>query len=193
MRTIQLWNNTYTITLEDTDYKESRWFINDNWNKTSFSWHFNPFEINIKESNYMKTSCLSWDDVRKTCEWTLKMSWVQVFECHNRTYEQSYREIQEFIRNLEIIDMDEFINNKWAWKVIWYQGQLFIVEYSLVEQGCIIANPKDWIRKPFLCEMWDEDDKVEDYELKESIKLPITANIDWFINEKTIKDLWCVQ
>jgi len=125
----------------------------------------------------MKSSNLSWDDVRKTCEWTLKMSWIQVFECHNRTYEQSYKEIQRFIDKLEIINMDEFINNKWEWKVIWYKEQLFIIKYSLVEQWCIIAKPKDWARKPFLYEMWDEDDIVDDYELKESIKI---TNYSWY-------------
>ena len=58
-----------------------------------------------------------------------------------------------------------------------------------MNQGCIIIKPKDWIRKPFLYELWDIDDKIEDYELKESLKLEITSDIDWFINSLKIKEL----
>ncbi len=187
MRKTKIWDKEYELSLEDTEYTESRWFINDNWEKTSFSWHFTPFEISIKESNYMKSSYLSWDDVRKQCEGTLKMNWVQVFECWNRTYDRVYKEIQQFIDKLELIDMDEFINDKWKGKIIGYKEQLFVIDYNIVDQGCIIIKPKDWIRKPFLWELWDMEEYPEKFELKESIKLCITSDIDWFINEELYK------
>ena len=177
MRTTKIWEKEYKLTLEDTEYTESRWFINYNWEKTSFSWHFNPFEINIKESNYMKSSYLSWDDVRKTCEWTLKMNWIQIFECHTRTYERTYEEIKRFIEKIEILDIQEFIEWKVIWKMVWFREQLFIIENTIVEQGCVILKPKDWIRKPFLYEM---DEEIHDFELKDTIKEHIT-NIDWYV------------
>ena len=106
------------------------------------------------------------------------MNWVQIYNCYTRTYEQSYRKIQDFIYKLELFDIQEFIEWKIIWKVIGYKEQLFEIENTIVEQGCIILRPIAWVRKPF---MYEDDEDLDEYELKEDIKVEITDdNIWWY-------------
>jgi len=142
-----------------------------------FSGHRLCFKILIEENNYLKTSSLSGDEIRKSCTGKLSVNGVQVFEAWHRGYERCYQKIQEFILNME---------EHWGWyplqtekeigRVIGYREQLFKIKSFIIPQGCMILETLDGNpRKKFL---WEDND---DYEGESTVKVEITADgITWF-------------
>lgn len=149
-----------------------------------FSGHRQCFKIEIEEHNYLKSSELSGDEIRKGCNGKLFLNGLQIFSTWHRDYERCYRNIQKFI-----LDMEE----KWSWypkdiksqigKTIGYSEQLFKIKSIDVEEGDMILQTADGKpRKRFLWE--DKDDEYYDETLTE-IKVGVTSeNICWFPKQK---------
>lgn len=181
--TVKVGNDTYDLIFgehphsrqDNTSYVRSK-----NGAITGFDGHRNPFKIIVEESNYMKSSHLSGDQVRKSCTGKLFVNDIQIFDCHHRGYERCYMQIQRFIDEMEM---------HWSWypknlkektgKTIGYREQLFVIKSFIVGQGCMMLETLDGNpRRKFL---WESEEDTDDYELKEAVKVEITdPHIDWY-------------
>lgn len=153
-----------------------------------FSGHRLPFKIEIEESNYLKSSGLSGDEIRKSCTGKLFLNNVQIFDCGGRTYERAFKNIQSFIDSME---------EKWSWfpnkldeyegKIVKYEGQLFKIERFIVSQACmILVTPDGKPRKPFQYEV--EDFENHDFDGMETVKVEINSErIWWYPTKKEIE------
>lgn len=178
METIINWNK------HELKYSETPFSVRENnhyvelWNeKVWFDWHYNPISIDIKESNYIKESELSWNEIRKQCIWKLSINGIQIYECFARWYSNCYKRIERCIEKLEIFDIDEFISWKCIWRKVWYKEQIFIIDSTIVQQWCLMLKHESWKRKPFL---YEYDDIVEDFELEELVKVEF-YEVDWYV------------
>lgn len=153
-----------------------------------FSGHRLPFKIEIEESNYLKSSGLSGDEIRKSCIGKLFLNNIQIFECGGRTYERAFKNIQSFIDSME---------EHWSWfpnnlnecegKIIKYEGQLFKIERFIVSQACmILVTPDGKPRKPFQSEIQDFENN--DFDGMETLKVEINSErIWWYPTKKEIE------
>lgn len=150
-----------------------------------FDGHRLPFKIEIEESNYIKRSDLSGDEIRKACKGKLFLNGVQIYECGGRTYEYTFKNIDRFIGSME---------EQWSWfpnnldeylgKLIKYQGQIFRIKSFVVSQACmILETPDGKERKPFPSEV--EDFENNDFDGMDTLKVEINSeNIWWWLTEK---------
>lgn len=156
-------NNTYAKTTDGTIY--------------GFSGHRLCFKIEIEEDNYLKSSYLSGDEIRKICTGKLWVNGVQVYEAGHRGYEMCYFRIQEFILKMEE-NWGWYPHNlaQWEGKTIGYKEQLFKITRFIVGQGCMILSTTTGLpRKRFMYEDHDE------YELENTIKVELTSDgITWY-------------
>lgn len=152
---------------------------------TGFSGHRIPFKIEIEEYNYLKSSGLSGDKIRKGCIGKLFLDGQQIFECGGRTYDRAYKNIERFIDSMEMM---------WSWypkkvneeigRLVKYEGQMFRIKSFIISQGCMILETADGKpRKPFQSEA--EDVEEGDFEHGTSIKVEVNSdNIWWFPTDK---------
>jgi len=153
-----------------------------------FDGHRLPFKIEIEESNYLKSSHLSGDEIRKSCTGKLSLNGVVIFECGGRTYERAFSNIRKFIDSME--EKWSWYPNKleeWTGKIIKYEGQLFRIESFIVSQGCmILVTPDGKPRKPFAYEQ--EEFEKGDFYGNESVKIEVNSErIWWYPTKKEVE------
>ena len=153
-----------------------------------FDGHRLPFKIEIEESNYLKSSGISGDEIRKSCTGKLSLNGIQIFECGGRTYDWAFKNIQNFIDSME---------EKWSWypkkleewkgKIIKYDGQLFRIESFIVSQAFLILfSPAGKPRKPFPYEQ--EAFENDDFDARDTLKVEINSDrIWWYPTKKEIE------
>jgi hypothetical protein len=152
-----------------------------------FDGHRLPFKIEIEESNYIKRSDLSGNEIRKACKGKLFLNGVQIYECGGRTYEYTFKNIDRFINSME---------EQWSWfpnnlneylgKLIKYEGQIFKIESFVVSQACmILVTPDGKERQPFASEV--EDLENGNFDGVDTLKVEINSpHIWWFLTEKEL-------
>lgn len=144
----------------------------------SFSGHRRPFKIEIEESNYLKESELSGDEVRKGGSAKLYVAGIPCLNEFCRSYESGYRIIQDFIMKMEM---------NWSWypknpekqigKIIGYREQIFKIKSIDVEYADMIIETLDGKpRKKFL---WEDEEDLD--EIESTVKVNIVSeHIDWY-------------
>lgn len=152
-----------------------------------FDGHRLPFKIEIEESNYLKSSEMSGDEIRKSCTGKLSLNGVVIFEGGGRTYDRAFKNIQNFIDSME---------EKWSWypfkldewkgKIIKYEGQLFRIQSFIVSQGCmILVTPDGKPRLPFAYEQ--EEVEEGNFDGVETLKVEVNSDkIWWYPTKKEI-------
>ncbi len=145
---------------------------------TGFDGHRLPFKIIIEETNYMKSSGLSGDQIRKSCTGKLFLNDVQIFDCYHRTYDRCFKQIERFRDDMEM---------NWSWypknikekigKEVGYREQLFVIKSIIVDQGAMILETPDG--KPRKLFMWESEEDNDD--IHDSLKVEITSpHLDWY-------------
>ena len=148
-----------------------------------FNGHRMPIKIEIEEFNYLKTSELSGDEIRKGCKIKVYADGIQIFDNFARNYENGYRIAHDFIIKLE---------EMWSWfpkkteeqirRTIGYREQLCKIDRFIINQGCMILKTLD--DKPFKKFLWEDDEGMDEKE--NTIKVEITdPNITWFPKYKS--------
>jgi hypothetical protein len=153
----------------------------ENGEIVGFDGHRMPLEISIAENNYLKSSGLSGDEIRKWCLLTIRVGQNQIYEEGFRSWGRAVIGLQRYVDDMEIywdLVLDEKARESWVGKTVGYKEQFFIVERFVSSQSCVMLKPKDGVRKPFLWETKDED--YEDYELSESVKVEY-SHVDWYV------------
>lgn len=142
-----------------------------------FDGHRLCFKIEIEEYNYLKTSGLSGNEIRKGCSGKLFVNGVQCYDTFHRNYDSCYQNVKKFISDMEMY---------WSWfpfdtqsmigKIIGYREQLFKIDYIIVDQGSMILKTVDGRpRKRFL---WEDE---KEFEPEDSVKVEITSDaITWY-------------
>lgn len=153
-----------------------------------FDGHRIPFKIVIEESNYIKHSGLSGNEVRKACSGKLFLNDKQIFECGGRNYGRAYKNIERFIDDME--ENWSWYPNKteeWLGKLIKYEGQIFKIKNFIISQACMmLETPDGKPRKPFASEA--EEVEEGDFDGTDSLKVEITdKNIWWYPTEKEME------
>lgn len=141
-----------------------------------FDGHRIPFKIEIEEFNYVKSSGLSGDQIRKGCTAKLYVSGELAYDDWARDYEGAYRKIQDFIAKMELnwnwypLNKDTMIGRKVA-----YWNQLFTITYVGVNR-LKLTPVSGHIEKPLWMgdEDWDNDrtivTSIVDPEIKWHVK-----------------------
>ena len=144
----------------------------------AFEGHKLPFKIVIEENNYLKTSELSGDEIRKTCTGKLFLNDKQIYECTLRNYDSVFQNIHNWILDMEM-NWDWYPNkiDQQIGKIIGYSEQLFKIERFVIDQACmILVTPDGKPRKKFLWEDLEDGDDIN-----EPLKVEITNhNICWY-------------
>jgi len=142
-----------------------------------FDGHRRRMKIDIEEFNYLKTSELSGDEVRKGCKGKLFVNDVQCYTTTGRTYEGVFHSIQNWVAKMET-NWDWYPHNvkKEIGRVIGYQEQLFRIKSFDIEEGTMIIETADGLpRKRFL---WEDP---EDFEMESKIVVDIISpQITWY-------------
>lgn len=149
-----------------------------------FDGHRMCFKIEVEEYNYLKTSGLSGDQIRKACTGKLFLNGIQIYDTWHRDYERCYGKIQKFIADMEEKwSFFPFKTEKEIGRTIGYHEQLFKIDRFIIEQGCMIISTLDGKpRKPFL---WEDEEDYEDG-VNETLKVGITSDsICWFPKVKS--------
>lgn len=153
-----------------------------------FDGHRLPFKIEIEESNYLKSSSMSGDEIRKSCTGKLSLNGIVIYECGGRTYQRAFKNICHFIDSME---------EKWSWypnklqewkdKVIKYEGQLFRIQSFIVSQGCmILVTPDGKPRLPFAYEQQDVEEG--NFDGRETLKVEVNSEkIWWYPTKKEVE------
>ena len=173
--------NKTEVELIHGDYPHSR---NDNttYARTEsgavydFDGHRLAFKIEIEEYNYLKSSGLSGDEIRKGCSVKVFVNGIQILDDFARGYERGYKIAERYIESLELF---------WGWfpfdvesvigKVVTYENQPCKIERVTVSQGCLILSTLDG--KPFKPFASSEDDDEPETAIKVKINSP---NIWWY-------------
>jgi hypothetical protein len=145
-----------------------------------FDGHRIPFKIEIEEFNYLKSSGLSGDEIRKACRGKLYVKGIQCYEVGHRTYDRCYKNISDFIDSMEEKwSWYPFHTDEWLGKTIGYREQLFKIDKFIIGQACMMLTPIYGKRHKFLWED-DEDYDPDDPETHE-IKVEINSSvITWY-------------
>lgn len=142
-----------------------------------FEGHRRPIKIEIEEYNYLKTSYLSGDEIRKGCTIKIFMDGIQMFDGFHRNYERGFMKAQQFLSEIED-HMDWFPKNpdKHVGRLVAYREQLCVIKRVIVDQACFILETPDG--SPFKRFIWEDK---EDYEPETYVKVEITSpNLTWF-------------
>ena len=142
---------------------------------TAFAGHRIPIKIEIEEYNYLKSSGISGDQIRKGCSVKVFVGGVQILDDFARGYEQGYKKAERYIDDLELF---------WGWfpfniesmigKLLYYREQPCRIKSFIVRQGCMILETLDGLPfKKFVSD--DEDDEQES-----DIKVKITSPSVWW-------------
>jgi len=143
-----------------------------------FDGHRLPIKIEIEEENYLKSSGLSGDQVRKKCSIKVFCDGIQILDETHRSYEHGYRIAHQFIIDMEM---------HWSWfpkkvdeeigKIVGYREQLCKIKRVIIEQACLILETLDG--KPFKKFLWEDEDDCEEKE--STVKVEITSpHITWY-------------
>lgn len=144
-----------------------------------FSGHRMPFKLEIEEYNYLKSSSLSGDEIRKGCSVKIFCNGVQIYDEFHRNYEAGYRIAHQFILDMEL---------HWSWfphnvkkninRFISYREHPCKIKSFIIDQAAMIIETLD--NKPFPIFAWEDK---EDYEKENTIKVEITSpHITWYPN-----------
>ena len=103
--------------------------------------HPNVDPVEIEEENYLKSSGLSGDQVRKKCSIKVFCDGIQILDETHRSYEHGYRIAHQFIIDMEM---------HWSWfpkkvdeeigKIVGYREQLCKIKRVIIEQACLILE-----------------------------------------------------
>jgi hypothetical protein len=129
---------------------------------TGFDGHRRPVKIVVEEYNYLKSSEMSGDEIRKGGNVKVYINDVLCLEEFCRNYERGYKIANNFIEQI----FDGFSVNfpdgcdEWVGKTISYREQPFIIESFIVSQACmILKTPDGKTRKKFT---WEDYDDLDD-------------------------------
>lgn len=145
-----------------------------------FAGHRLAFKIEIEEYNYLKTSGLSGDEIRKGCAVRVFVNGIQILDDFARGYERGYKKASDFIDSLELMwDWFPFNVESQIGKIVTYKEQYCKIKRFVISHGCMILETLDGQPfKPFTSD--DEDDEPET-ELKIKINSP---NVWWYPKNK---------
>jgi hypothetical protein len=109
--------------------------------------------IQLQESNYLKESEMSGDEIRKTCTAAIFFNEFQVYQLGGREWDWTLRQIQTIIPKLmehpvQLWDAGE--REKLVGRKIYYGGIRAEVKYCIWAQGCIVIEPvsdQEWFRR----------------------------------------------
>lgn len=159
--------------------QDNNMYVRDkNGHIEAFSGHRLPFKIEIEETNYLKESELSGDEVRKGGSAKLYVDGKLCFNTFCRSYEMGYRFIQDFIMKMEM---------NWGWypkntlekigKVVGYREQIFKIKSIDTEYADMVLETLDGKpRKKFL---WEDEEDLD--EIDNTVKVSIVSeNLDWY-------------
>ncbi len=152
-----------------------------------FEGHQVPLKIVIQEYNYLKTSSISGDEIRKGGTAQLYLDDLLIYEEFCRSYQSGYKLIEQFIYDMEM---------NWDWyphnihskigQTIGYNEQLFSIDRVIVKEACLWLRTLDGKpRKKFLYEDWDEFNNEDQIFIKTSITDPA---LTWFPRTENKKD-----
>lgn len=123
-----------------------------------FDGHRILWEVQLKESNYLKQSDLSGDEVRKGGNGVLIANGVQVYEFFFREIQRALKDASRLIEQLEecpfrIWDEDE--RQRVKGRKIFWRDQPAIITGLCLDQGCVIIAPDGF--KNFVAPPWREN------------------------------------
>lgn len=168
--------NKTVVDLIHGDYPHSR---NDNttYARTKegaiydFDGHRLAFKIEIEEFNYLKTSGLSSDEIRKGCSVKVFVNGVQILDDFARGYERGCKKAERYIESLELMwDWFPFNVESKIGKIVSYENQPCKIRRFIVEQGCMILATLDG--QPFRPFASYEDGDEMESEIKVEINSP---------------------
>lgn len=164
-----------------------------------FDGHRFPWHVEISESNYMKESELSGDEVRKSCAVQVYVKVVSgeraiprnklVFGFGSRTAEYALQKLPALLNQLrehpgELYagDLDEF--PKLIGRKVYWRDQPGVVRLYFPDQGAVVIDPlpgKRFRTPAYRLDDRDDDDDVDDLDDEGSIKADLLdGNIWWF-------------
>ena len=144
-----------------------------------FSGHVYPVKMEFEEYNYMKSSGLSGDEIRKGGEAKIFVAGVQVYSFFFRDIDKALIKAHELIP--QIFDhpvqlFSESDRERWIGKKVYYREHPAIVERFILDQGCVILRSADGM---FPVPCYDKDEKYTHRE--ETVKDEIfSKSIYWW-------------
>lgn len=148
-----------------------------------FSGHRVCVSIEIHESNYIKDSELSGDDIRKACSLAIRFNGRPVFECNYRDHLTALRyasiKIDQLMEHPLNVWMDDWAEREVGRKVYYYETPATIARV-LPEQNCVVVEPiaGHTFPRPSWADDWYDHDGLS---IKDDI---FSQHFNWFRDAK---------
>jgi hypothetical protein len=172
--TVKVGNDVYDLI--NGEYPHSRsdntqYVRSNTGNIYAFDGHRRPIKIEVEEYNYLKTSHISGDEVRKGCSIKIYISDIQVYDGFARNVEYAYRRALNHLDNLELfLDWFPIKCKSKIGSIVIFKGDRCIIKSFVVSQSCIIIEKEDGTD----FELWDGDHECD-------VKVEITSpHLDWY-------------
>lgn len=161
---------------------DNRHYVEMDHEVVSFSGHRILLGVKLTDSNYLKESHLSGDDVRKGGSGEITADGVVVFEFGFRDIGWALRRAGQLIDDLSEhpsgwLMKDE--REKLVGRKVFYRERAAIIERLVTDQGCVIIKSADG--QPFPPPVYRESDEADDEDV--SLKTEVTDPHIWWFRE----------
>lgn len=150
-----------------------------------FDGHRRPVEIEIAESNYLKESDLSGDEIRRGGEYVIKISGVPVDGDFCRSWESAFRRIQWRLPQILEHSVRWEREGEWLNRPVYYENVPAYIRSFIGEQGCVVIEAAEGHSFPSPAWANEEDGSASYWEdHRQSVKTDIlSSSIWWFRRE----------
>ena len=149
-----------------------------------FSGHRCLIDIEIRSRNYLKTSGLSGDEIRKSVRGVILSDGEAVYEVGGRDVEYVLLQVHHILGVLKEHSSD-FLNKaareSMVGRQVYYDRTPAVIERVIADQGCVILKTDNG--SPFPGPIWADDD--DDPEFEASIKTDVLDPKIWWFRDRS--------
>lgn len=145
---------------------------------TGFDGHRILIGVTLEPSNYMKSSGLSGDQVRKGGSGKITADGEVVFEFFFRDIQYALQRAGQLIMTLSEHSSNWLLKSEretLVGRAVYYREIPAVIQSVILDQGCIMVRTADG--KPFPAPIYDQDDDERENEVKVEVLDP---NIWWY-------------
>lgn len=158
----------------------------------AFDGHRLPARVEIEESNYLKTSEMSGDEVRKGGECRIFLNGVQVYGFFTRDAQRALIKAHALLDELRghtataaLIDERVPEGDRLRGRKVYYRGTPAILGYTMPSQGCVMVEPAPGLTFPPDVHTLDSDGD-DYYDGERDRKISILSDDIWWHRKKLV-------
>lgn len=151
-------------------------------NAIAFDGHRLCWRVEVKESNYLKESELSGDQVRKACGCRIYLNDRLVYAFTHRTADSALLEAHRLLIVLSEHPLSPWLSEEIVGRRVYYGRVPAVVRLWFPDQGCVVIEAAEHHKfAPIVAFDPEPGESIEEPDAQDSIKVEVLNwNINWF-------------